>query len=138
MDDRNYDKKFFFIKNYHLYICNLLKMEGISNKTIVKFIAEKTSNDVKKFVGVFPSNCVIRFISFHRMMTESGARYPFIIIHTDRRDKKGTYWWGFLDLHPKIEIFLFVRFCFQGFKEFILKDYQKVLNKIRYEDMVWY
>ena len=35
------------------------------------------------------------------MMTETGARYPFIVMNTDRSDKKGTHWWSFLDLHPK-------------------------------------
>ena len=42
-------------------------MEGISNKTIVNIFAEKTSDGVKN-VGVFPSNYMIRFISFHSMM----------------------------------------------------------------------
>ena len=65
-------------------------------------------------------------------MTESGARYPFIIMSTDRSDKKGTHWWSFLDLHTKKEIFLFDSFGFKGFREFILKDDQKVLNKILY------
>ena len=31
-------------------MCNLFKMEGICNKTIVKFFAEKTSHDKKKMV----------------------------------------------------------------------------------------
>ena len=108
-------------------------MEGICNKTIVKFFAEITSDDVKKsFVGVFPSNYVIRFINLHSMMAESGAQYPFIIMNTDRSDKKDTHWCSFLDLHPKKEIFLFNSFSFEGFKEFILKDDQKVLNKVLY------
>ena len=38
----------------------------------------------------------------------------------------------FLDLHPKKEIFLFDSFGFEGSKEFILKNDQKVLNKILY------
>ena len=54
------------------------------------------------------------------MMTESGAQDPFIIMNTDRSDKKGTYWWSFPDLHPKKEIFLFDSFDFEGFEEFIL------------------
>ena len=65
-------------------------------------------------------------------MMKSGIRYPFIIMNTDRSDKKGTHWWSFLDLHPKKEIFLIDSFGFEGFKEFILKDDQKVLNKILY------
>ena len=66
------------------------------------------------------------------MMTEASARYPFIIINTDRSDKKGTHWWSFLDLHPKKGIFLFDRFGFEGFKEFLLQDNRKTLNKILY------
>ena len=34
-------------------------------------------------------------------MTETGARYPFIIMNTDGSNKKGTHWGSFLDLHPK-------------------------------------
>ena len=66
------------------------------------------------------------------MITESGVRYFFIIMSTYRSDKKGMHWWSFLDLHPKKEIFLFDSFGFKGFKEFILKDDQKVLNKVLY------
>ena len=63
-------------------------------------------------------------------MTESGAVNLFIIMNTDRSDKKGTY--CFLDLHTKKEVFLFNSFGFQGFKEFILQDDQKILNKVLY------
>ena len=70
---------------YFLYLIKffLKKMEGISNKTIVNFFENETDNDLKKnFVGVFPSNYVTRFISFHEMMIEKN-RYPFIIMNTD-------------------------------------------------------
>ena len=63
-------------------------MEGISTKTIVKFFTEKTSDDVKKFFGVFPSNFVPRFISFHSMLIDSGMQYLFFIMNTDRSEKK--------------------------------------------------
>ena len=46
-------------------------MAGISNKTIVNFFENETDDDLKNdFVGVFPSNYVTRFISFHEMMNE--------------------------------------------------------------------
>ena len=46
-------------------------MEGISNEDIVNFFEEKTDDDLKKnFVGIFPSNYVVKFICFHRMMAE--------------------------------------------------------------------
>ena len=46
-------------------------MAGISNKTIVNIFEKETDDDLKKnFVGVFPSNYVTRFISFHEIMIE--------------------------------------------------------------------
>ena len=41
-------------------------------------------------------------------------------------------WWSFLDLLPKKEIFLFDSFGFEGFKEFIIQDDKKIINKIFY------
>ena len=102
-------------------------MEDISNKTITIFLLKKT-RDNKKNVGVFPCNYEIKLISFHSMMKESGACYPFIIMNTNRSNK-----WTFLDLHPKKEIFLFDSFGFKCFKEFVLQNDQKVLNKILYD-----
>ena len=66
------------------------------------------------------------------MMNEKSTWYLFIIKNTDRSDRKGTHWWSFLDLHPKKEIFLFDSFGFDGFKEFLLQDDKKTLNKILY------
>ena len=65
-------------------------------------------------------------------MTESGARYPFIIMNTVRSNRNGTRWWSFLDLHLKKENFLFNNFGFKGFKEFVFQNDLKVLNKILY------
>ena len=69
---------------------------------------------------------------FHRVMNEKSTRYPFIIMNTDCSIKKGMHWWSFLDLHPKKETFLFDSFRFDGFKEFLLQDGKKALNKILY------
>ena len=113
-----YVRKIFQICNkfhkYHKYF--VVKMEGgISNKTIVCFFAESGNDDViKNFIGVFSSNFVNRFISFHGMISESGTKYPFTIINTDQSDKKGTHWWSFLDFHPKKEIFKFDSFVFKS------------------------
>ena len=35
------------------------------------------------------------------MMNEKGTWYLFIIMNTDRSNKKGMHWWSFLDLHPE-------------------------------------
>ena len=76
-------------------------MAGISNQNLLNFIEEKTNDDIKKnFVGVFSSNFITKFTTFHRMMNQKSTWYPFIIMNTDRSNKKGTHWWSFLDLHP--------------------------------------
>ena len=58
-------------------------MEGISNITVVNFLLKKLILKKKKFVGVFPSNYVIRFINLHSMMIESKSSFTFIIMNTD-------------------------------------------------------
>ena len=83
----------------------------------------------KYFVGVFLSNYVTRFISFQEMMIEKN-RYPFMIMNTDQNNKNGTHWWSFPNLHPRKEIFLFDSFGFERFKEFIINNNKKTLNKI--------
>ena len=105
--------------------------DGTSNKIIIRFCPESANNDVKKnFIGACASNFVNRIISFHNMISESGARYPFVIVNTDRSDKK--HCWSFFDLHPRKEIFMFDSFDYEGFKEFLMQNDQKIINKIFY------
>ena len=105
-------------------------MAGISNDAIVDFFEKEADDDLKNnFVGVFPSNYVTRFISFHEMMRLK-HKYPFIIMNTDRSDKNGTHWWSFIDLHERKEILLFDSFGFEGFKKFVIDNDENVLNKI--------
>ena len=63
------------------------------------------------------------------MMIEKNC-YPFIIMNMDGSNKNGMHWWNFLNLHPRKEIFLFDSFGFEGFKEFMINDDRKTLNKI--------
>lgn len=91
---------------------------------------------IKNSFGVCSSNYINNLIDFHSMLIHSGAEYTFIIMNTDRADKKGTHWWSFLDLHPKKEIFLFDSFEISEFKEFIVQDNKKILNKILFSNKV--
>ena len=99
-------------------------MAGISNKTIVNFFEKKTDDDLKKnFVGVFPSNYVTRFISFHEMMIEKN-RYLFIIMNTDRSNKKGTHWWSFSTYTKKVLKSLLLTMT----EIFLIKYYSELKN----------
>ena len=107
-------------------------MDGISNEAIEDFFEKVNDDDLKKnFIGVFPSNFINKFISYHSIIKDrSKVKYPFIIMNTDRSDRAGTHWWSFLDLHPKKEIFLFDSFGFEGLKKFIIDNDKKLLNKV--------
>ena len=106
-------------------------MSGISNDEVVKFFENEKDDDLKEnFVGVFPSNYINKFISFHQMAREKTKKYPFIIMNTDRANEPGTHWWSFLDLHPRKEIFLFDSFGFTGFTKFVIDNDINILNKI--------
>ena len=78
-------------------------MASISNEAIEDFFEKVDDEDLKNnFIGVFPSNYINRFISYHSIIKDrSKVKYPFIIMNTDRSDRAGTHWWSFLDLHKK-------------------------------------
>ena len=107
-------------------------MASISNEAIEDFFEKVNDEDLKSnFIGVFPSNFINKFISYHSIIKDrSNVKYPFIIMNTDRSDRAGTHWWSFLDLHEKKEIFLFDSFGFEGFKKFIINNDRKLLNKV--------
>ena len=107
-------------------------MASISNEAIEDFFEKVSDEDLKNnFIGVFPSNFINKFISYHSIIKDrSKVKYPFIIMNTDGSDRAGTHWWSFLDLHQKKEIFLFDSFGFEGFKKFIIDNDRKVLNKV--------
>ena len=66
-------------------------MSGISNLTIEEFIKKENDNFKKNFIGIFPSNFITRFIAFHQLIKEKRGSYPFMIINTDRSNKKGIH-----------------------------------------------
>ena len=87
----------------------------------------------KSFVGVFPSNFITKFITFHRMMNEKSTRYPFVIMNTDRSDKKGMHWLNFLGLHPKKKYFYSTALDLMVLKNFYYKMIKKLLIKFSTE-----
>ena len=85
------------------------------------------------FVGVFPSHFITKFITFHRMMNEKSTRYPFVIMNTDRSDKKGMHWLNFLGLHPKKKYFYSTALDLMVLKNFYYKMIKKLLIKFSTE-----
>ena len=95
---------------------------GISNFQIENAIANIGDNDLtNNFVGVFPSNCMNKFIDHAAMMTEKRGKYPFIIANTDTSSNQGTHWWSILDIEPKTDIFFFNSLGLHGLKHLLFK-----------------
>ena len=75
---------------------------GITNIEIEKFFDDETNKDLKRiFMGVYSSDSITKHINFYDIIKEKRAKYPFRIFNTNRENKPGTYWWSFLDIHPK-------------------------------------
>ena len=108
-------------------------MESNSNKTIVNFFAEKISYVIKTY---FPSNFVTRFISFHSMLIDSGVQNPFAIVNRWKCWK----WYALVEFpqsaSSKVD-FSINSFAFESFKEVVLQDDQRVLNKVL-NSTLWY
>ena len=81
------------------------------------------------FVGVLPSNYMIRFIDHPSMISKKG-KYPFIIANRDNNEKPGVHWWSILDIEPKTNIFFFDSFGLDVLKHFIVQDDKHIVEKI--------
>ena len=63
-------------------------MGGISNYQIEDAFRKIGDEDLlENFVGVFPSNCMNKFINHAAMISDRG-KYPFIVANTDASDKQ--------------------------------------------------
>ena len=81
---------------------------GISNFEIEKVFKEINNEDINEnFLRVFPSDKMIKFIMFEKMMP--GKKCPFRILNTDRSHEGGTHWWGILNISPKSQLLLLIR-----------------------------
>ena len=105
--------------------------KGISNFQIEDAIANIGDDDlINNFVGVFPSNCMNKFIDYSTMMAVKRGKYPFIIANTGASSKQGTHWRSILDIQTKADISLFDSFGLDGLKHFIVQDDRKIVEKI--------
>lgn len=63
----------------------------ISNVEIEKLL-KKSSDDLKQnLAGIFTSDHLNRFISFHNLIKEKNTRCSFMTVNTDRSDKNKTH-----------------------------------------------
>ena len=105
-------------------------MDGISNYHIEDAFKKIGDEDLlENFVGVFPSNCMNKFINHAAMISDRG-KYPFIIAYTDASDEPGVHWWSILDMDPRNDIFFFDCFGLDGLKHFIIQDDRRIVDKI--------
>ena len=107
------------------------KAKGISNVEIKRMIENSRNDDLKdNFVGIFTSNEIIYFISFHSLIKSRHIKYPFLISNTDWADRPVTPCWSILDLYPKKEKFLFDLYGVNGLQNFSLQMIKEIIDKI--------
>ena len=98
-----------------------LYSKGVSKVKITRLKKLAVSNFAPTF-----SN----FMNFHKLVKNNNVQYPFMVMNTDRDNKNGTHWWSLLELYTHRNTFLFDRFGFTGFKEFIIDNDHNIINKL--------
>ena len=108
-------------------------MAGVSNVDIEKYFQNESNEDLKKnFKCVMSSNSMTKLVNFNKILKTNQSLYPFIIMNTSRKNKKGVHWWSILNIDPKKELLLFDSYEFIGFKVFILSHDKAIVDKILY------
>ena len=107
---------------------------GIGNIDIENIFSNEENDDLKKsYMGVYSSNNLTRYISFHDVISEKkNAKYQFAIFNTDRNNKPGTHWWIFFRYSSKKNLFLFDSVGFTCFKEYIVDNDLNIIDKLLY------
>ena len=67
---------------------------------------------------------ITRYINFYDISKKRNGKYPFAISNTDKCNKPGTHWWGFMDIHRPKNLLLFDSLGLEGFK-FVIVDNDK-------------
>ena len=103
----------------------------ISNFHLENAIGNTGDEDLNNnFVGVFPSNCMNKFINHSAMTSSKKGKYPFVIANTESSEKEGTHWWSIIDIDPKTDIFFFDSFGADSLKHFIIQNDRNIIEKI--------
>ena len=108
--------------------------KGLSNFQINKYFKDEENEEIKKnYMGVYSMDKITKYINFYAIIKRKNGKYPFAIFNTDKRDKPGTHWWSFMDIHPPKNLFLFDSLGIEGFKFFIVNNDKKVINELLYD-----
>ena len=99
--------------------------KGITNLEINKFFENEEKQDIKNnYMGVYSMDSITRYITFYEIIKKRNGKYPFAIFNTNKRNKPGTHWWSFMDIHPPKNLLLFDSVGLEGFKSFIVDNRQ--------------
>ena len=76
--------------------------KGISNFDTENYFKNQQNEDIQKnYMGVYSMDSITKYINFYEIIKRKNGKYAFAIFNTDDHNKAGTYWWSFLDIHPK-------------------------------------
>ena len=64
------------------------------------------NNLSNNFVGVFPSDKMIKVIDYKQLINQKTGKYSFLISNTDNSTKCGEHWWSILNIEPKKNFFI--------------------------------
>ena len=94
-----------------------------------KFFENEENQDLKNNYSI---DSITRYIYFYEIIKKRNGKYPFAIFNTDKHNKPGTYWWSFMDIHPRKNLLIFDSLGLEGFKFFIVDNDENIIDKLLY------
>ena len=83
--------------------------KGISNFEINKYFENEENQDLKNnYMGVYSTDSITRYINFWEIIKKRNEKHLFGIFNKDKHNKPGTHCWSFMDIHPKMNLFIII------------------------------
>ena len=81
-------------------------------------------------MATYSIDSITKYINFYEIIRHRNAKYPFAIFNTDKESEPGKHWWGFLDIHPKNNLFLVDSCGLEGLKLFVVDNDEQIINDL--------
>ena len=71
-------------------------------------------------------------MNYYEIIKHRNDKYPYAIFNTSKENEPRTYWWSFLDIQPKNNLFLFACLGLDEFKVFVVNNQESIINDLLY------
>ena len=81
-------------------------------------------------MATYSIDSITKYINFYEIIRQENAKYLFAIFNTDKESEPGKHCWGFLDIYPKNNLFLFDSCGLEVLKLFFVDNDEQIINDL--------